>query len=59
MNAKEYLNQARHLNNRIKSFQNELDYINTIALGQAFELWSDKIKQQPNLRHRSFAISIK
>ena len=49
MNAKEYLNQARHLNNRIKSFQNELDYINTIARIQAFELYSDKIKQQPNL----------
>ncbi|NLM18797.1 MAG: hypothetical protein GX217_02085 [Clostridiaceae bacterium] len=50
MNAKEYLNQARHLNNRIKSFQNELDYINTIALGPSGPSYGpDKIKQQPNL----------
>ncbi len=50
MNAKEYLNQARHLNNRIKSFQNELDYINTIALGPSGPSYGpNKIKQAPSL----------
>ena len=50
MDAKKYLSQARLLNNRIKSFENELEYINTIALGPSGPSYGpDKIKQQPNL----------
>lgn len=50
MDAKKYLSQARLLNNRIKSFENELDYINTIALGPSGPSYGpNKIKQQPNL----------
>ena len=50
MDAKKYLSQARLLNNRIKSFENELEYINTIALGPSGPSYGpNKIKQQPNL----------
>lgn len=33
MDAKTYLNQARHLNNQIKSYELELEYVNNLALG--------------------------
>lgn len=50
MDAKKYLSQARLLNNRIKSFENELEYINTIALGPSGPSYGpNKIKQQPSL----------
>lgn len=50
MDAKKYLSQARLLNSRIKSFENELEYINTIALGPSGPSYGpNKIKQQPNL----------
>jgi hypothetical protein len=50
MDAKKYLSQARLLNNHIKSFENELEYINTIALGPSGPSYGpNKIKQQPNL----------
>ena len=50
MPAKKYLSKARRLNNRIKSFENELEYINTIALGPSGPSYGpNKIKQQPNL----------
>lgn len=50
MDAKKYLSQARLLNNRIKSFENELEYINTLALGPSGPSYGpNKVKQQPNL----------
>jgi hypothetical protein len=50
MDARAYLSQARLLNNRIKSYENELEYINTIALGPSGPHYGrDKIKQQPSL----------
>ena len=49
MDARKYLSQARHLNNRIKSYENELEYINTIALGPSGPTYSqNKIKQAPS-----------
>lgn len=33
MDAKTYLSQARHLNNQIKSYELELEYVNNLALG--------------------------
>ena len=50
MDAKKYLSQARLLNNRIKSFENELEYINMIALGPSGPSYGpNKIKQKPSL----------
>lgn len=33
MDAKTYLSQARHLNNQIKSYELELEYVNNLAMG--------------------------
>ena len=50
MDARTYLNQARLLNNRIRSYENELEYINTIALGPSGPSYGpNKIKQAPSL----------
>lgn len=50
MDARTYLSQARLLNNRIRSYENELEYINTIALGPSGPSYGpNKIKQAPSL----------
>jgi len=50
MDARKYLSQARHLNSRIRSYENELEYINTIALGPSGPSYGpNKIKQTPSL----------
>jgi len=51
MDARHYLSQARLLNNRIKSYENELEYINALALGPSGPYYGpDKIKGPPNLQ---------
>lgn len=50
MDARKYLSQARLLNNRIRSYENELEYINTIALGPSGPSYGpNKVKQAPSL----------
>lgn len=50
MDARKYLSQARLLNSRIRSYENELEYINTIALGPSGPSYGpNKIKQSPSL----------